>query len=295
LRPGVVLAEVLAVATTVVLDGAAWAEGALFGTRQSLSGSWPLVATLVAAVALGPRAGFVGAALGATRALAAVANGVDWDGGRVGSIVASTVFGAIAGVVGGWVADRLRTAEHEVAVTRAREEVTRSLHDSVLQTLAVVARTGEPEVADLARRTDRELRTALFGPLSHDASFRAAVERAARTAANRYELDVSISVIGEEPPARVGLAVAGAIGEAVNNVGKHAGATMARVFAEVDDDGAVHATVRDDGGGFDVALAVQGQGISQSIVGRIADVGGQASVDSTLGGGCVVTIEVPGR
>jgi signal transduction histidine kinase len=165
----------------------------------------------------------------------------------------------------------------------------------VLQTLAVVARTGEPEVAALARRTDRDLRAALFGSLATDASFRAAVERAARTAADRHGLDVSVSVIGEEPGARVGLAVAGAIGEAVNNVGKHAHATIARVFAEVDDDGAVRATVRDDGRGFDAASTVQGHGISQSIVARIADVRGTATVDSTVGSGTVVTIEVPGR
>jgi signal transduction histidine kinase len=288
-----VIAEAGLVIVVVVLDGAAWATSELFGTRQSIQGAWPLVAALACGVALGPAGAVIGAVLGASRAVAALTNDAALDGGRIGSIAASTTFGAIGAAVAGWVTDRLRAAEHEVAITRARDEMTRSLHDSVLQTLAVVARTGEPDVAALARRTDRELRTVLFGPLDTDASFAAAVDRAARTAAGRYGVDVSINVIGGEPSPRVALAVAGAIGEAVTNAAKHASPHSVRVFAEVDDDGAVRATVRDDGIGFDTAAVAPGRGITQSIAARIADVRGEARVISAPGDGCVVTIDVP--
>ena len=107
------------------------------------------------------------------------------------SVVASSVFGATAGLVGGWVADRLRAAEDEVALTRAREQLFRSVHDTVLQTLAVVAQNGSDEVASLARRTDRELRLALFAPDSTDASSAAAIQRAARAAAARVGVEVT--------------------------------------------------------------------------------------------------------
>jgi signal transduction histidine kinase len=294
LDPAVVLIEVALVACVVVLDGAAWPSGQLFTVRQSLAGALPLVTTLAAAVALGPSAGALGGALGLLRGLAAVVNGSALHGGRLTSVLASAVFGATAGIVGGWVADRLRAAEEEVSITRAQEQLFRSVHDTVLQTLAVVAQTGSGEVAALAKRTDRELRYAVFGPAPTDASFAAAVQRAARTAATRVGVEVTVAVVAEDEPApSIVLAVAGAVGEAVSNAGRHGHPNIVTVFAEVEDDGTVRATVRDDGVGFDVPTTRPGTGIASSITGRIEDVGGRVDIRSAPGDGCLVSLVVP--
>ena len=70
-----------------------------------------------------------------------VANGVrSFDADQVASLVATLVFYAVFGGVAGWVGRLLRRAEQEVAVARARDEIARTMHDTVLQTLALTAR-----------------------------------------------------------------------------------------------------------------------------------------------------------
>jgi len=299
-QPGMVALELGLAALLLVGDGIAFEEGHAFGGGQNLAGALPLLAVLAAATALGPWGGMAcGAAVALARTAGALANGVtSFPADRVVSLAATVVFYAWAGGVWGLMVRTLRRVEEEVVTVRAREEVARTLHDTVLQTLAVVAQrtdATDPELAALARRTDRELRAWLFDrpAAAAEADLGGELRASARRAAEPYDLEVTVNVVdddGKHPEARVVAALAGAVGEAVTNAGRHGAAQHVVVYAEVDDDGDVFVSVRDDGAGFDPAAASGGQGIRQSIVARLAAVGGRAEVDSTPGAGAEVRL-----
>ena len=127
---------------------------------------------LVAAISIGVSAGPVvagafGALVGPARWVGAELNEfAGYDPKHAVSLVAISLFYAACGAVFGWLAMLLRRTELEIADRRARDEVARVLHDTVLQTLALVERrvaTTDPELAGAARDADRELRAFLFG------------------------------------------------------------------------------------------------------------------------------------
>jgi signal transduction histidine kinase len=257
---------------------------------QGFGGAWPLAGAIAAGLAWGPWVGAGGGAvLGVARATgSAEAAGI--------SLVSSGVLYALAGGVAGFVADRLRRAESEVAAARAREEVARTLHDGVLQTLAVVQRrSGDAELARLAREQERELREWLFGggPEPATTDLGAAVRAAAARVEDRHGLRAEVVVVAVDDavdPAVVE-AVAGAVGEALTNVAKHAEATRATVYLDTDDAG-LFVSVKDDGTGFEGDVA-EGEGISRSIRGRLAEVGGTVEIDGNPGHGAEVRLRVP--
>lgn len=283
------------------MDGVVFTSGHTTGGGQNLAGTWPLIATLAASTALGPIGGSLGGVVvGTGRVAGTIANGdTNFSGGRVLSLAATCLFYAISGAVWGWVTRRLRVVETEVMAVRAREDVARTLHDGVLQTLALVERRAaesDPALAAAARTSDRELRTWLYGGASKerhgfDASIRGAADRAAAV----FDQRVVVNVLQDrEPRGEVTEAVAGAVGEAVNNAMKHAIATTIVVFAEATDDGAVFASVRDDGKGFDATLArTARRGLVRSIDERVALVDGRVEVRSAPGQGTEVRIWVP--
>ncbi|MGE0726548.1 MAG: sensor histidine kinase [Acidimicrobiia bacterium] len=299
LRPAWAVADLGLAFTLLVADGLVYERGHAFGAAQNLAGNWPFLSAVTAAVAVGPRAGALGGivvALG--RAAGAWANDASFGRSELTSIGGTIVAYGIAGATLGWMAARLREVETVLAARRARDEVAATLHDGVLQTLAVVARrsaTTLPDVAALARRTDRELRLWLFGGGDDDTDLEAALRRAAQDVGLRHDLPVTVSVVadGAAPPAGVIAAVGGAVREAVTNAAKHAGAAKVVVFAEVDDDGALFVSVHDDGCGFDPAQRGGGVGIEQSINRRIAEVGGRVELDSAPGRGTEVKLWVP--
>jgi signal transduction histidine kinase len=293
LAPSVVLGH-LALATWVhFVDGAAFEQSMMFTTRQGIAGQWPLVAILHAAVAFGPWAAAAGLALAGGRLAGLLANDTSLaDGRRLVSVAATATYYLLAGAIAGWIGLLLRRSEHQVAMNAARDEVAATMHDTILQTLALVERRGDAALAADARRTDRVLRNYLFGshaPSDAPADLASALKRAVADAAIRYDLDVSVSVIDDErgPPQQVIDALAGAVGEAITNVGKHAQAQRAVVFAEVDDQGSVIVTVRDDGVGFDASnlgsLDSTRAGIRGSIIERLRSVGGRVEITSAPG------------
>jgi signal transduction histidine kinase len=292
LLSGRVVAAHFALAVVVhLVDGAAFERGAMFSTRQGIAGEWPLVAVLHVAVAIGPWAGAIAMSLAAARLGGMLANHTAMgDVRRIASIAASATYYGLAGAIAGWIALLLRRSEAQVAMNRAREEVAVTMHDTILQTLALVERKGDPTLVADARRTDRVLRDYLFGSRvdsGRPIDLASALKRAAADAAARFDLDVTVSVVDDErgPPTQVIDALAGAVGEAITNVGKHARATRAIVFAEVDDQGSVTVTVRDDGVGFDPAVTTDRAGLRHSIIERLQGVGGKVTIRSSPGEG----------
>lgn len=302
LRPGFVLTELAVGFALLALEGFVFEPGHAFAGRQGLAGGWPVVGVIGAGFTLGPGpAAAAGAVVGVGRLFGALGNGVRaFDGDEVASLAATVAFYALYGGVAGWVGNLLRAAEQEVAVNRARQEVARTLHDGVLQTLALVERrtaTSDPLLARLARDTDRDLRSFLDAPARRPArrsppDLVASVREAARRSARPYDLDVVVSVVEEglrADEAQVE-AVAGAVAEAVANAGKHAAARRVVVFLEVGEDGVLFVSVRDDGTGFDAAAVPAGRGLQASVHGRVAEVGGRAEVVSTPGEGTEVRL-----
>lgn len=189
-------------------------------------------------------------------------------------------------------AARIREAE--------RSDIASHLHDSVLQTLALIQkRSDDPaQVARLARRQERELRQWLFGAgarmSSGAATVAGAVEVIVGDVEDAYGLRVDQVVVGGDGP--VGTAeeaVLGAVREALVNVAKHAGVDTADVYVE-NDGRVLSAFVRDRGRGFDPD-AVDGDrhGLARSIRHRVESRGGSVTVRSTLGRGTEIGIEMP--
>jgi signal transduction histidine kinase len=186
--------------------------------------------------------------------------------------------------------ERIRTEE--------RAHVAARLHDSVLQTLALIQRVDDPRRAQsLARRQERELRGWLYGGEEPDGS--TTLANALREAADEVEEHYGVAVDLVQPsdgPLDEDLAaLAAAAREAMTNAGRHAGVGEISVLARVGDDEA-SVFVRDRGAGFDPdAVAEDRRGVRESIVGRMARAGGRATVVSAPGEGTEVELVLPRR
>jgi signal transduction histidine kinase len=296
LEPAVVVAEV-----TVGFALAAADELAYNGIShpQTLASAWPLAGVMSAGIALRWRGGVVaGAVIGLGAGLGEVLSPAPWQGRDTISVVSSVVLYALAGLVAGFVTTRLREAERRISLAQAREEVARTLHDGVLQTLAVVQRrTQDPDIVRLAHDQERELREFLYGTrgaLGGGGDLGTRLRAAAARYEDRYGGTARV-VLAPDTPAladRTVEALAGAVGEALANAGKHGGATTVTVFAEPVD-GELFCSVKDDGDGFDPGATEEGTGLRRSVRGRIGEVGGRVEVDGRPGRGTEVRCWVP--
>jgi phage shock protein PspC (stress-responsive transcriptional regulator) len=182
-------------------------------------------------------------------------------------------------------AERIRSQE--------RAEVAAHLHDSVLQTLALVQRrSGDPQaVAQLARRQERELRAWLNGggPAPGE-SLAASLEAAAAEVEETHQVPVDVVAVGDAPLDDDARALVAAAREAMVNAAKFAGPVQ--LYAEVSE-GRAEVFVRDRGPGFDVAaVPADRRGVSESIVGRMQRHGGRAIVHSVPGEGTEVELVI---
>ena len=297
LRPGIVSAEAATAIAVVAADG--WVEqGRLTG--QTLAGSWPIPSILVAALAGGLLWG-IGTAvlLAAARALAVSVSGwTPGQGGRAALAVVSTgvewiAFGAVAAVV----VHLLRQTRRALAEAEVREQIARDLHDGVLQTLTLIERRSpSPEIAQLARDQERDLRSYLFGDYRRPGTLAAALRAgAARLEQSWPATQVTVTVTADVAD-RGGVpveAAAGAVTEALTNAAKHGAAAHIVVFADVDEPGGgLFVTVKDDGCGFDPAAVTEGAGMSRSIRDRIERLGGRVEFVSAPGDGAEVRIRL---
>jgi len=184
-------------------------------------------------------------------------------------------------------AERIRTQE--------RAEMAAHLHDSVLQTLALMQkRAGDPrEVAALARRQERELRAWLNGTRGErGASFAAALEAAVAELEDAHGVPVDVVAVGDRPLDPAGEALVAAAREAVLNAVKFAPDAAISVYAEVRGD-AVEVFVRDRGPGFDLdAVSADRRGLRESVLGRMARHGGRAEIHTRPGEGTEIELVI---
>ena len=224
--------------------------------------------------------------------------------GGIGPVVAAALSaGAVAAGIGLLVAPRLRRVRAEAEAERReririeeRERVAGRLHDSVLQTLALIQRAPDGERAQsLARRQDRELRAWLYGggdpgaPTTLGAALRSVVGEIE----DAYGVGVGLVQPADLPLDPVLDALVDAAREAVTNAAKHAGVDRINVLVRVSPR-TVSVFVDDRGAGFDPgAVAPDRRGLRDSIHARLARVGGSASVETAPGGGTDIELLVP--
>jgi signal transduction histidine kinase len=189
------------------------------------------------------------------------------------------------------------------AATAERDRLGRSIHDGVLQVLALVQRQGSElgaqggELAALAGEQEAALRGLLAGAASTGGG--AAEDlRWPLQALAAPAVEVATPAQAVQLPSGIAAEVVAAVRAALDNVRKHAGAdARAWILLEDEHDG-VRVTVRDDGVGFPperpAEAAEAGRlGIAQSMRGRIADCGGTTTIDSRPGEGTEVEFWVP--
>ena len=175
-----------------------------------------------------------------------------------------------------------------------RAELGAHLHDSVLQTLALIQRNAaDPKaVLGLARRQERELRSWLHGEPLHPMSdtLGAAIEQVSAEVEELHGVAVDEVTVGDCPLDDRLQALIAATREAIVNAARWSGETTVSVYAEAEAD-RVSVFVRDRGKGFDPDLVGDGHhGIAESIRGRMARHGGTASIVSVPGEGTEVEL-----
>ena len=300
-----VIATDVTFAAAVILS-TKWIETAARITAgvPTLPTSWAAAPILACAVAVGPWTGLAGAAVTSAALFA-----------EHPSLPQSTFSGIvlllIAGGVGGYVM-RLglaaeaavdRVARREAAIAE-RDRIARGIHDSVLQVLALVSSRGRAlggeaaELGALAADQEGALRMLVSRSAADDdpghglLDVRALLEPFATSG-----ISVSCPATAVLLTKTAALAVAAATSEALDNVRLHA-SPGARAWVLVEDEGpAVTVSIRDDGRGFAPGRLAEAAGsgrlgVSQSIVGRMRDAGGTASLTSSPGNGTEVELRV---
>jgi signal transduction histidine kinase/phage shock protein PspC (stress-responsive transcriptional regulator) len=222
-----------------------------------------------------------------------------WTSVLTVSLAALLGLGALALIVGPW----LRRLSNDLSDERAeraradeRADVAAHLHDSVLQTLALIQKSaGDPQaVMRLARAQERDLRTWLFSqPTPEEGSVVSALRLVCAEVEDSAGVPVEVVTVGDCPTGDQVRALVQAAREAVFNAATHSGAHRVDVYAEASD-AQVEVFVRDRGRGFDPsAVADDRHGVRDSIVARMVRHGGSAQVTSEPGSGTEVRLTMP--
>ncbi len=292
----------LTMSTSLLAVDAALAAAAIVGphwagTPVLFYGGFPLLVVAVATL-VSPRRGFLVATLltiaTAYRVLltgsAGVADAISQViGYLLSAFIVSRVLAAMRRST-----DARREAEAAMARAEERAAMANHLHDSVLQTLALVQRdsTDPARVAGLAKKQERELRDWLYGDAK---TSRPGLAEGLRNLAEEIEeihrVRVEVVTVGDAAYSSKTEAAIAAAREALVNAAKHSRSEMVHLYGE-SKDGRISLYVRDRGVGFDPDAASAGQGIPHSIVARVEAVGGSASIESSLGRGTEVRISV---
>jgi len=266
------------------------------GGASVLTSVWAAGPVLALAISRGRDGGLLGAA---TISLALLSlRGFE----SASKVLSNVQLLLVAGLVVGYAATtmrragaRLREAIAAESATAERLRLSRSIHDGVLQVLAQVQRRGHAiggeavELARLAAEQEVALRTLMSArPVAVDGGQIDLCGQLMPLATTRVDV-----VVPADPvllPATVADELVAAVREALSNVEKHAGHD-ARTWIVVEDlEDAVLVSIRDDGAGTTPAELEQARvdgrlGVSQSIRGRMTDLGGTATVRTAPGEG----------
>lgn len=304
-------------------------ENQIIQGRPFFATGYPLSAPLLWGALRGPVTGAITAGvLGVAHLLTRPLNGIplaDLSPGQVQNVTGAILNYFVGGVAVGLVARLLQRsaqavkAANEETVTERelrarlaeRESLARTIHDSVLQSLALIHKRGKElsarssidpadvaGLADIAGKQQEELRSLILREPEPAPTGRASLREALEVTGRDVEgIKVNVSATGPLwYSTNVVTEIHAAVKQAVENAARHSGAAHVTVFAE--EDGEVLAvTVRDSGVGFDYnekALAADGKvGIVKSMKGRIEDLGGEMRVVSAPGAGTEIEFKVP--
>lgn len=278
-------------------------------------GALPVAATWIAgpviawAIRFGRRGGTIAALIVASCDFA-LQRGAAFSAALNGAVLlllAGVIVGHVARLSAEVEAERQHVIEVEAA-SRERERLARTIHDSVLQVLALVQRRGAEaggaaaELGRLAGQQEAALRALVgdgwAGSGAQDGSGGDVDLRQMVLPAQTDRVTVSVpaqAVLLERTSAAE---LTAAMRAALDNVRQHCGErTCAWVLVE-DEPDLVRVTIRDDGPGIPdgrlaEAAAAGRLGISHSISGRLRDLGGSATISSVPGEGTEVELRLP--
>jgi signal transduction histidine kinase/phage shock protein PspC (stress-responsive transcriptional regulator) len=212
--------------------------------------------------------------------------------------VAALGVGLVAGPLVWRLVRQLDTERRERLLQQQKADVAAHLHDSVLQTLALIQRKADDPraVLTLARAQERDLRGWLFETAADaEGTLRSALEDAASEVEQAHGVPVEVVAVGDCPLDDQLAAVVRAAREAMVNAAKHSGAAVVDVFAECTPD-LVEVFVRDRGRGFEPDHVPDDRlGLRGSVIGRMERHGGTARVRSSPGEGTEVALSVNRR
>jgi signal transduction histidine kinase len=305
--PGLLTADLVIACAAVLATSAVDGRVRIAAGAATLPGIWAASPVLAWAVLRGRRGGLLAACCVAAADLVEVRR-------MSASTLDAIVLLVLAGTLLGWAVELLRAGRADLAravalqaATRERERLAADIHDSVLQVLAYVRRRGlqlggeAADIAALAGEQEVRLRS-LIASQGTAASQNTAGAEEEFTASLTALAARDVVVTGPGHPVFVAPPVAhalrGAVRAALDNVRQHAGPDAKTWILLEDEPERVTVTVRDDGAGIpagrlDEAVHEGRLGVHASVRGRIADVGGKATVRSAPGEGTEVELVVP--
>jgi signal transduction histidine kinase/phage shock protein PspC (stress-responsive transcriptional regulator) len=289
---GILIAQILGVdvplgtliPAAAVLGGAsiAWMQldetrraGLVDKTKADQAGGWARLAAGLALVVAG--------------VLVMVSGSGSWEQTWLALLASVAVLGGVVLVLLPWALKFWRDLEAERA-GRIREteraEIAAHLHDSVLQTLALIQRraSNEHDVVRLARAQERELRGWLFADPEKDAGqLSDRIKAVAAEVEDRLGHAVEVVSVGDAKVSEGHEALIQASREAMLNASRHGGGTVS-VYLEVSG-GRAEVFIKDRGPGFELQHVPEDRlGVRESIIGRMNRHGGTATITSTPDG-----------
>ena len=191
---------------------------------------------------------------------------------------------------------QLTRERRERIASEERSKIAADLHDSVLQSLAMIQRTDDaPTMVTIARAQERELRSWLYGRTTDvgDMSLNETLLAVAERVEHDHHVPIEVVVVNDVPVDGSIEPLIRAAGEAMLNAARHSEAPRISVFAESSPT-QVEVFISDSGKGFDLgAIPDDRHGVRQSLLGRMERHGGVAEITTEAGEGTEVRLAMP--